>query len=119
MSFASELKLVRTLDDARALFDNEIVRLSTLSVYQSSEKRYHNRINTVKNDIYNHLSKRGVQGVLYLREDLLMRYDDDENEEEVDVKQSADYKWDVRFFRCLYAGIFVWASVFVWFTVFR
>ena len=51
MSFASDLKKVVTLDEAQLLFENEVLRLSELDVYKSSEKRYYNRINKVQNDI--------------------------------------------------------------------
>jgi hypothetical protein len=34
MSFASDLKKVLTLDEAQELFENEILRISTLDVYR-------------------------------------------------------------------------------------
>lgn len=105
MSFASDLKKVLTLDEAQALFENEILRLSTLDVYKSSKKRYYNRINKVQNDVYDHLNRIGVSGILYLYDDLLINHD----ELVVDaIDTSEEYDRDVKFFKWLYFGVFVW-----------
>ena len=94
MSFASDLKKVVTLDEAQLLFENEVLRLSELDVYKSSEKRYYNRINKVQNDIYDHLNRIGVSGILYLYEDLLLNYD----EPHVDIIDTSEqYARDVKF----------------------
>ena len=105
MSFASDLKKVLTLDEAQELFENEILRLSTLDVYRSSKKRYYNRINKVQNDVYDHLNRIGVSGILYLCDDLLINHD----EMVVDaIDTSEEYARDVKFFKWLYFGVFVW-----------
>lgn len=105
MSFASDLKKVLTLNEAQELFENEILRLSTLDVYRSSKKRYYNRINKVQNDVYDHLNRIGVSGVLYLCDDLLINHD----EMVVDaIDTSEEYDRDVKFFKWLYFGVFFW-----------
>lgn len=105
MSFASDLKKVLTLDEAQELFENEILRLSTLDVYRSSKKRYYNRINKVQNDVYDHLNRIGVSGILYLCDDLLINHD----EMVVDaIDTSEEYDRDVKFFKWLYFGVFLW-----------
>lgn len=110
MSFASDLKKVVTLDEAQLLFENEVLRLSELDVYKSSEKRYYNRINKVQNDIYDHLNRIGVSGILYLYEDLLLNYD----EPDVDIIDTSEqYARDVKFFKWLYFGVFVWFIMMV------
>lgn len=110
MSFASDLKKVVTLDEAQLLFENEVLRLSELDVYKSSEKRYYNRINKVQNDIYDHLNRIGVSGILYLYEDLLLNYD----EPHVDIIDTSEqYARDVKFFKWLYFGVFVWFIMMV------
>lgn len=110
MSFASDLKKVVTLDEAQLLFENEVIRLSELDVYKSSEKRYYNRINKVQNDIYDHLNRIGVSGILYLYEDLLLNYD----EPHVDIIDTSEqYARDVKFFKWLYFGVFVWFIMMV------
>lgn len=104
MPFASDLKKVLTLDEAQELFENEILRLSTLDVYRSSKKRYYNRINKVQNDVYDHLNRIGVSGILYLYDDLLINHD----EMVVDaIDTSEEYDRDVKFFKWLYFGVFL------------
>lgn len=109
MSFVSDLKKVESLDEAQLLFEKEVMRLSALDVYKNSEIRYNNRIDKVQNDIYNHLNKLGISGILYLYDDLLLKYnysdDDDEVDDEVDDEI---LKRDKRFFKFLYLGICVW-----------
>ena len=110
MSFASDLKKVLTLDEAQELFENEILRLSTLDVYKSSKKRYYNRINKVQNDVYDHLNRIGVSGILYLYDDLLINHD----EPDVDIIDTSEqYARDVKFFKWLYFGVFVWFIMMV------
>lgn len=105
MSFASDLKKVLTLDEAQELFENEILRLSTLDVYRTSKKRYYNRINKVQNNVYDHLNRIGVSGILYLYDDLLINHD----EMVVDaIDTSEEYDRDVKFFKWLYFGVFLW-----------
>lgn len=103
MSFVSDLKKVESLDEAQLLFEKEVMRLSALDVYKNSEIRYNNRIDKVQNDIYNHLNKLGISGILYLYDDLLLKYNysDDEVDDEI-------LKRDKRFFKFLYLGICVW-----------
>ena len=103
MSFVSDLKKVESLDEAQLLFEKEVMRLSALDVYKNSEIRYNNRIDKVQNDIYNHLNKLGISGILYLYDDLLLKYNysDDEVDDEI-------LKRDKMFFKFLYLGICVW-----------
>ena len=99
MSFVSDLKKVESLDEAQLLFEKEVMRLSELDVYKNSEIRYNNRIDKVQNDIYNHLNKLRISGILYLYDDLLLKYNYSDDE---------ILKRDKKFFKFLYLGICVW-----------
>lgn len=109
MSFALELEKVGSIDEAQLLFEKEVARLGTLDVYRSSEVRYIRRIERVQSDIYEHLNKFGIQGVLVLYQDMLLsEFIDDFSIVEVVDDQLGELERDKRFFRLLFFGIFVW-----------
>lgn len=106
MSFASKLKKVVSIDEAQFLFEKEVKRLGTLDLYKSSETRYMKRIEQVQRDIYQHLDRIGVSGILFLYEDMLLsQFIDDFST--ID-SQDNDLERDRRFFKLLFFGIFVW-----------
>lgn len=107
MSFVSELKKVGSLDEAQLLFEKEVIRLGTLDLYRSSEARYMHRVEKVQNDIYKHLDRIGVSGVLCLYQDMLISTFDDAV---TNVESNDDVlERDKRFFKWLFFGIFVWS----------
>ena len=56
------------------------------------------------------MNRIGVSGILYLYEDLLLNYD----EPHVDIIDTSEqYARDVKFFKWLYFGVFVWFIMMV------
>lgn len=111
MSFTSELKKVGSLEEAQLLFEKEVARLGTLDVYQMSERRYINRIEKVQRDIYKHLDTIGVQGTLFLYQDMLQPQFEDNSvsiKDQISELERDELERDKRFFRRLFLGIFVW-----------
>ena len=117
MSFSSDLKQVSNLDEAQTLFESEVKRISKLTVYQQSKDLYDKRLMRIQNDIYNHLDKLNVKGVLYFYDHMQYgnlyktinnnRYDDDSFTES-----------DRVFFRRLWAFLVVYSVCFISFVIY-
>lgn len=117
MSFASDLKKVSNLDEAQRLFESEVVRISKLSLYRKSKTSYNNRVLKIQNDIYNHLDKLNVKGILYFYD--YMQYDNLHKTINNDVYVDDGFTESDRvFFRRLWAFLAVYSVCFISFVIY-
>lgn len=64
MSFFTDLKKCRTLEECQKLFDNEIATLKTRSVYKSQPERLDKRVKQLLTDVDNHMNEVGIDGYI-------------------------------------------------------
>lgn len=117
MSFASDLKKVSSLDEAQLLFESEVFRISKLSLYRKSKTSYNNRVLKIQNDIYNHLDKLNVKGILYFYD--YMQYDNLYKTINSDGYADDSFTESDRvFFRRLWAFLAVYSLCFISFVIY-
>lgn len=117
MSFASDLKEVSNLDEAQQLFESEVLRISKLSLYCKSKTSYNNRVLKIQNDIYNHLDKLNVKGILYFYD--YMEYDNLHKTINNNVHADDGFTESDRvFFRRLWAFLAVYSLCFISFVIY-
>ena len=117
MSFASDLKNVSNLDEAQRLFESEVFRISRLSLYRKSKTSYNNRVLKIQNDIYDHLDKLNVKGILYFYD--YMQYDNLHKTINNNVYADDSFtESDRMFFRRLWAFLAVYSLCFISFVIY-
>lgn len=111
MSFASDLKKVKNLDEAQSLFESEVNRISKLTVYSQSKPSYDNRVLKIQNDIYRHLDSLNIKGILYFYD--YMQYENIAKSVNLSVDDNSFTKDDSIFFRRLWIFIFFYSICFI------
>ena len=111
MSFTSDLKKVKNLDEAQYLFESEVNRISKLTVYSKSKSSYDNRVLKIQNDIYRHLDSLNIKGILYFYD--YMQYENIAKSVNLSVDDNSFTKDDSIFFRRLWIFIFFYSICFI------
>jgi hypothetical protein len=111
MSFTSDLKKVKNLDEAQYLFESEVNRISKLTVYSKSKSSYDNRVLKIQNDIYRHLDSLNIKGILYFYD--YMQYENIAKSVNLSVDDNSFTKDDSIFFRRLWVFIFFYSICFI------